>query len=125
MSASGSSCRLAMRPIERLIIICLAVIAFDAPAIAQTVPHNASEPLTTVCGTPVPQPSTLPPSDSAPVFLTLALCFEQQGGRSLIDAETYLHYIQPRPSDPSRGAWVRYDDDLERLLLADFRRLWA
>jgi outer membrane protein insertion porin family len=52
------------------------------------------------------------------------LCFEKQGGTSMIQPQTYLFHIQLKPSEPSRDKWVTYDDDTERLIRADFRRLW-
>src|SRR4029078_4889003 len=48
----------------------------------------------TVCGRTVPAPAKLPPSGSAPVFYFAVLCFEKQGGSSVIDANTYLYYLQ-------------------------------
>jgi outer membrane protein insertion porin family len=110
---------------RRILTALLGLTLADAAVATAAVSAQTQPPLATVCGSPVPQPDQLPPADSGPVFLTLALCFERQGGTSLIDPATYLYYIQPRPSDPARGHWVKYDDDLERLLLADFRRLWA
>jgi hypothetical protein len=55
----------------------------------------------------------------------MLLCFEKQGGASMIDPETYLYYIQVKPSEPSRDRWIRYDAEAERVILGDFRRLWA
>lgn len=81
-------------------------------------------PLTTICGLNVPAPAKLPPTGSKPVLLALMLCFEKQGGASLIDSQTYLYYIQVKPSEPSRDKWVTYDDDVEQLIIQDFRRLW-
>jgi outer membrane protein insertion porin family len=79
----------------------------------------------TVCGLPVPPPSKDPPADSGPVVLAMLLCFEKQGGASMIEPETYLYYIQLKPSEPSRDRWIRYDAEAERVILGDFRRLWA
>jgi outer membrane protein insertion porin family len=78
-----------------------------------------------VCGMPMAPPVNLPPDDSGPVVLAIVLCFERQGGQSLIDPQTYLAYVQTRPSEPSRRLWIPYNDDTERVALADFRRLWA
>ena len=33
-------------------------------------------------------------------------CFEAQGNVTLIDQQTYLYYIQLKPSEPSKGVWV-------------------
>jgi outer membrane protein insertion porin family len=102
--------------------------AAGSPSELQAAPvQQASAPaaLATVCGMDVPQPSRLPPDGSGPIVLAYTLCFEKQGGASLIEPQTYVSYIQLRPSEPSRNKWVAYDDDTERVILADFRRLWA
>ncbi|HET7220964.1 MAG TPA: POTRA domain-containing protein, partial [Vicinamibacterales bacterium] len=78
----------------------------------------------TVCGLPVPPPAKSPPADSGPVIVAFLLCFEKQGGVSMIEPQTYLHYIELRPSEPSRDRWTPYDDAAEAVLRADFRRLW-
>ena len=85
---------------------------------------TVAPPLGTVCGMSVPAPAKLPPSGSPPVLLALSLCFEQQGGVSLVDPQTYLYYIQAKPSQPSQNLWVEYTGDVETVLRADFRRLW-
>jgi outer membrane protein insertion porin family len=59
------------------------------------------------------------------VVLAMLLCFKKQGGASMIEPETYLYYIQVKPSEPSRDRWTPYDAEAERVILADFRRLWA
>jgi outer membrane protein insertion porin family len=78
-----------------------------------------------VCGLPVPPPVKAPPEGSSPIVLAYLLCFEKQGGTSMIEPQTYLYHIHLRPSEPSRDIWVSYDDDAEALIRADFRRLWA
>ena len=55
----------------------------------------------------------------------MILCFDKQGGDSAVEPQTYLHYIQFTPSEPSRNRWVAYDAEAESILLADFRRLWG
>src|SRR5918993_490156 len=96
-------------------ILCLLVAASAA---AQPNPE-------VVCGMPVPRPAQSPPPGSGPVVLALILCFDEQGGVSAVEPQTYLHYIQFRASEPSRQHWVAYDGEAERVLLADFQRLWA
>jgi outer membrane protein insertion porin family len=76
------------------------------------------------CGMTIPAPARLPPAGSKPIVLALLLCFEAQGGQSLIDPQTYLYYVQVRPSEPSRDVWVGYDEDTEARLRTDFQRLW-
>ena len=102
-----------------------AAAAATPPGAPRQEPAAAPPVLATVCGMQVPQPSRLPPPGSAPIVLAYTLCFETQGGSSLIDPQTYVNYIQLRPSQPSIGSWVLYDHDAERVIRADFRRLWG
>ena len=44
---------------------------------------------------------------------------------SIIEAQTYLYYIQTPLSLPTQGTWVPYNEQTEQSLLADFKRLWA
>jgi outer membrane protein insertion porin family len=85
----------------------------------------AQEPSALICGLPVPSPAKAPPAEQIPVVVALMLCFDKQGGSSAIEAETFLYYIQSKPSEPSRDRWVKYDEATQNLLLADFRRLWS
>jgi len=94
----------------------LAVLA--VPAAAQTNP-------VTVCGLPVPTPARSPEPGSPKMVVAMLLCFDKQGGTSLIEPETYLYYIQFKPSEPSRNVWVAHDAAAEQVLLADFQRLWG
>jgi outer membrane protein insertion porin family len=97
-------------------------IAAASPQVTQTVakPNQPS----TLCNLPVPTPAKAPPDGSAPIVLAYLLCFEKQGGTSMIEPQTYLYHIQLRPSEPSQNKWITYDDALEALVRADFRRLW-
>lgn len=79
----------------------------------------------TLCGQPVPPPANLPPADSPPVIYQIAPCFAKQGNVSVIEPQTYLYYIQTRPSQPSQHLWVPYDERAQEQLVQDFRRLWA
>ena len=81
----------------------------------------------TVCGQTVPAPAKLPPTGSEPVVYALMLCFEKQGGSSVIDQNTYLYYLQLKDqvSRPSQDRWVPYTDATEQTVLGDFKRLWA
>jgi outer membrane protein insertion porin family len=92
---------------------------------AQVANQPDARQLSSVCGLPVPQPATQPPAGSEPVVLAFLLCFEKQGGASMIDPQTYLYHIRLRPSEPSRDRWVAYTDDTEQLIRGDFQRLWA
>jgi outer membrane protein insertion porin family len=76
------------------------------------------------CGQDVPAPAALPPANSPPVVYLFGPCFEAQGGASVIEPETYLYYIQLKPSQPSQGNWTTYDEAAEKTILEDFHRLW-
>jgi outer membrane protein insertion porin family len=67
------------------------------------------------------QPAQLPPAGSPPLVRFIELRFPKQGNVSVIEPQTYLYYIQTKPSRSSEGAWVPYD---EQTVLEDFRRLW-
>ena len=53
------------------------------------------------------------------------LCFEKQGGYSVIEPNTYVYYIQLHGSRPSLNEWIRYDDSAQQAAINDFKRLWA
>jgi len=72
-----------------------------------------------------PAPPRLPPAGSPPLLRTIRLEFPTQGNMSVIESQTYLYYIQSRPSRPSDGVWVPYDEAAEKVVLEDFKRLWA
>ena len=116
----------------RLLVTVLAAVLAAADARAQT-PPDAPQPVpgamslpASICGLTVPAPSSLPPAGTAPVLYQVLLCFEKQGNVPVIDAQTYVYYIElaKRVSTPSENRWVPYTDDLEQAILADFRRLW-
>ena len=107
-----------------VMVLVLVVLSARLAVAASAAPVGAGDDLS-VCGMPVPVPASDPPPGSGPVVLAMVLCFDKQGGVSAIEPATYLHYIQLRPSEPSRQHWVPYDEEAERTALADFRRLWA
>ncbi|MBI4888169.1 MAG: outer membrane protein assembly factor BamA [Acidobacteria bacterium] len=78
-----------------------------------------------ICGVPVPPPASLPPAASGPVIYQLAPCFQAQGNVSTVEPQTYLYYMQLRPSQPSQNIWIPYDEKAEQTMLEDFKRLWA
>src|SRR5499427_8977343 len=96
------------------------------PASAQPPAPGAPQPTqrARVCDTDVTQPANQPPDGSGPVVYQIALCFEAQGGTSLIDYETYLYYIQLKPSQPSQNIWVPWNEEAEKTVRDDFQRLW-
>lgn len=67
------------------------------------------------------QPAAQPPDGSAPVVRAIELAFPRQGNVSVIEPQTYLYYLQTKPSRPSANVWVPYE---EQTVLDDFRRLW-
>jgi outer membrane protein insertion porin family len=99
-------------------------LLFPGAARAQQ-PATPPSSTTTICGQQVPAPRAQPPSDIGPVLYQLAPCFEAQGNISLVDIQTYLYYIQLKPSRPSESVWVPYNEDAEKIILDDFKRLWA
>lgn len=78
-----------------------------------------------VCNLPIPPPAQEPPAGAAPVVFQIVPCFDRQGNVSMVEPETYLHYIQTPVSRPSRNEWVPYDATARESILQDFKRLWA
>jgi len=110
-----------------LLLVLAAVPAFAQTPAAQTQPPaGGTMPL---CGGiyQIGPPSNLPPTGSGPVVYQVALCFEKQGGYSVIEANTYLYYMQITQyvSRPDENHWVPYDDKVEQVAIADFKRLIA
>src|SRR6187402_643825 len=113
------------------------VAAMAAPAAAQTAPQTAPPPAnppaaqaarpTTLplCGGlyQIGPPARLPPAGSGPVVYQVGPCFEKQGGSPVVAPETYLYYMQitQSVSVPSANRWVPYDDQVEKVMLADFK----
>ena len=64
----------------------------------------------------------MPPDGSAPMVRTIQIAFPAQGNVPSIAPETYLYYIETRPSRASEDVWLLYD---EQRVLSDFRNLWA
>src|SRR6266542_4647613 len=69
---------------------------------AQAQPDPQALPIVTVCGQQT-RPAAQPPAGTGPVVLFIAPCFEAQGNASVIEAQTYLYYIQLKASVPSRA----------------------
>ena len=104
-----------------LLAVCAAGSAWgQTPA-----PQAAAGGAQTICGNPVPPPINLPPAGSGPVVYLLAPCFQAQGNVSTVEPQTYLYYIQVKPSSPSQGTWVPYTEATEKTIQDDFRRLWG
>ena len=124
----------------RVLLLLFAALSVAAPARAQTPPPAGAAGQTpgqaqpaaqvaqqTVCGLPIPQPQSLPPAGSGPVFFQIVPCFQKQGGYSSIDSSTYLYYIESksRLSDSRVNKWVPFDESTEQIAREDFKRLWA
>ena len=99
-------------------LLCWVALLTSTFAFAQESPE-------TICGMPLPRPAVPPPAGTEPITLAMVMCFGDSAEVPIVDPQTYLYYIQFRPSEPSRQAWVPYDDAAEQTLLEDFRRLWA
>lgn len=102
-------------PLIRLVLAGALVARAAAAAGAQTM----------LCDQPVPPPAQLPPAESGPVVYVMGFCFSAQGNVSAVDAETYLFHTQLRPSRPSEGVWVPYDERARETIRDDFKQLWA
>jgi hypothetical protein len=100
-----------------------------APAAAQEPAAPAAETpgaiTTTVCNTPVAAPANLPPPGSPPFVWILELCFDRQGGASTVESETYMYYIKFKPSEPSKGIFVPWNEAAEQMTRTDFKTLWG
>jgi outer membrane protein insertion porin family len=94
------------------------------PVLLSLLLAGQAQPSMSVCGLSVPAPASAPPADMGPVVLAFMVCFEKQGGASMIEPQTYLHHIQLRPSEPSRDRWIAYDDEAVAVVRGDFQRLW-
>jgi outer membrane protein insertion porin family len=96
------------------------------PAVQIPAPSGPVQDLpASICNQTVPAPSQLPPAGSPTLLTAVMLCFEKQGGNSVIEAQTYVYYIQLHGSRPSMNDWVRYDEVAQQASINDFKRLWA
>src|SRR5436190_892005 len=66
----------------------------QAPAAPAQLPAVAAATGQSVCGLPIPPPSRLPPANSKPVVFLVVPCFQKQGGSPVVEAQTYLYYIE-------------------------------
>ena len=108
-----------------LLAPALPAAAQDAPAPDPAPAAPASPPSQAAPARPAPaptaaEPAQMPPADSPPLVRFLEL--RPKRGDLTIEGQTYLYYIQTRPSRPSAGVWVPYH---EPTVLEDFKRLWA
>ncbi|MDE3154397.1 MAG: BamA/TamA family outer membrane protein [Acidobacteriota bacterium] len=117
--AGGPSSRLTPRLAD--LLTPSATQAAQPPA--TPAPAPGTPPATPAPATPAQPKYTgpLPPANSPPLVRTIELRFPTQGNVSVIEPQTYLYYIRTRPSRPSEGVWVPYN---EQEVLQDFQRLW-
>ena len=90
----------------------------QAPAPAQP-PAQAAAP-TNNC----PAATRPPAPGGGTVICTTELRFHPIN-ESIIEAQTYLYYIQTPLSRPAEGVWTPYNEQTEESLREDFKRLWA
>src|SRR5687767_14284723 len=116
---------------ERVVAKALVAVALcAASAAAQTPPPSTASSAPVPSTAPAPSPGSpdgqpaVPPAGSGPVYRTLELAFHPLN-ESIIEAQTYLYYIQAQPSRGSAGVWIPFTEQTEQTLLEDFRRLWA
>jgi len=94
-------------------------------AVAQTPAAPATQIPTGAQMGPCPAPpGRAPAAGSGPVICQTELRFHPVN-ESIIEAQTYLYYIQTPLSLPSQGTWVPFNEQTERSLQDDFKRLWA
>jgi outer membrane protein insertion porin family len=85
----------------------------------------AQQPVPALPETPAAPPAaaqTLPPAGSPPLVRFVEIKSTAQNDALAVDPETYLYYIQTKPSSAQFGRWVPYN---EETVLEDFKRLWA
>jgi outer membrane protein insertion porin family len=105
-------------------VFCRLAVAgtFWLGALVGATPVAAQAPSAPPAAVPQPQAApVLPPPGSPPLVRFIELTFPTQGNASGIEPETYLYYIQTKPSSPSAGRWEPYN---EQTVLDDFHRLW-
>ena len=119
-----------MRKQLTVLLFLWIVAVFPArTAFSQLCQPGDSPPAESAAGAAAPAaaaaPTALPPVGSPPFVWILQPCFNSQGGSSTIENETYMYYIQLRPSTPSQKTFIWYDQATEQTMLSDFKRLWA
>jgi outer membrane protein insertion porin family len=95
-----------------------AIAGQDAPAAPASQARPAPAP--PADGQPIRQPA----AGSGPVIRQTELRFHPVN-ESIIEAQTYLYYIQTPLSRPAEDVWTPYNEQTEQQLLGDFKRLWA
>jgi hypothetical protein len=107
-----------------LALIALSLLPAAAQAAGQTRAIEPAAPAAQAPAQPAAQAPRLPPEGSGPLVRFIELRFEPVN-ESLIEPQTYLYYIQTQPSRSGDGVWVPYNEETEKTLLEDFKRLWG
>jgi outer membrane protein insertion porin family len=121
-----------MTRVSAVLLVAL-LAAVDASAQTSGQPQGTGQPgaplklPATVCDLPVAAPVKPGPAGSPPLVAGFLLCFAKQGGSPVIEANTYLFYMELKNhiSRPSEDRWVPYTEETEQILLRDFKSLWA
>ena len=114
--------------VGRAVAAALAVALLPAWAAAEPGQQRPAPP--SIFGSPQPPPAArqpiLPPRGSPPLLRNLELRFPAQGNVASVEYNTYLYYMElpGHVSLPSQGRWVPYTEEIERVVLDDFTRLW-
>jgi outer membrane protein insertion porin family len=104
---------------------CARLWAGVLTAVVLTAPAGAQQPSSVP---PLPAPAqaatdpALPPAGSPPLVRFIEIKSTKQNDVLSVDPETYLYYIQTKPSSGQFQRWVPYD---EETVLGDFKRLWG
>jgi outer membrane protein insertion porin family len=110
----------------KILTICSVIALSAASAFAgQDAAPAAAAPTAPVQPTAAcPAPAGPPAAGSGPVICETELRFHPVN-ESIVEAQTYLYYIQTPLSRPSEKTWPPYNEQTEQSLLDDFKRLWA
>jgi outer membrane protein insertion porin family len=108
--------------ISRILAVFAIVVGLPALASAQALdsPQAPSTPQAPQAAAPVRQPA----AGSGTVIRQTELRFHPVN-ESIIEAQTYLYYIQTPLSRPAENVWQPYNEQTEQSLQEDFKRLWA
>ena len=118
----------ARNTVGRVIVAAVAAALLPVGAAAEPGQQRPQPP--SIFGSPQPPPAArqpiLPPQGSPPLLRNLELRFPAQGNVASVEYDTYLYYMElpGHVSLPSQGRWVPYTEELERVVLDDFNRLW-
>ena len=106
------------------VCLCALSVLFAVPLLADE--PSLNEPMGAEVEAGQLQATPLPPEGSPPLVKTIELNFDSQGGASSVDLATYLYYMEiaNHVSLPSQGKWVPYNEEIEQIIVRDFRKLW-